>query len=80
FAVGSLESSIGTDTQKRIEFAEQIPGDSDEFSDEVNSYLEDHFIATGNIEACKSVLQCLQVLDARDNLELVKQLLLTVIE
>lgn len=71
---------MATDTQKRIEFAEQIPGDSEEFSDEVYSYLEEHFIATGNIEACNSVLQCLQLLDARDNLELVKQLLLTVIE
>ncbi|EEZ84870.1 hypothetical protein QFY08_004722 [Vibrio alginolyticus] len=71
---------MGTDTQKRIEFAEQIPGDSDEFSDEVYSYLDDHFIVTGNIEACKSVLQCLQLLDARDNLELAKQLLLTVVE
>ncbi|MFW1336286.1 hypothetical protein ACEWBD_20960 [Vibrio parahaemolyticus] len=69
-----------TDTQKRIEFAEQIPGDSDEFCDEVYSYLEDYFITTGNIKVCKSVLSSLQTLDARDDLELAKQMLVIAIE
>ncbi|ELA9084658.1 hypothetical protein R7D97_21540 [Vibrio sp. Vb5031] len=66
-----------TDTQKRIEFAEQIQGDSDEFCDEIYLYLEDYFIKTGDIEACKLVLLSLQVLDARNDLGLAKQLLLT---
>lgn len=63
-----------TDTKKRIQFAELIPDDIDQFCEGIYSYLEDYFIATGNIKLCKSMMFTLQSLDVRDDLELAKEL------